>query len=112
MDFVTLPTQNWELTLFLYKFQHSIATQLGSDFNFYILLSSAQNYSIIIHDSNYYLFATNQATIPHILLTMDDNKSQIIIVKVIHHRRMNMPDRPCEFSIHGNLFNSRTTTAV
>ena len=112
MDFVTLPTQNWELTLFLYKLQHSIATQLGSDFNFYILLSSAQNYSIIIHDSNNNLFATNQATIPHILLTMDDNKSQIIIVKVIHHRRMIMPDQPCEFSIHGNLFNSRTTTAV
>ena len=80
-----------------YSLQY-IAFQSEDKFDVHFGLKKGQNYSIIIHDPNYYLFTVNPETIPNIILTMDDSKSQIVSLKAIYHQIMNKPEQPCESS--------------
>ena len=79
----TLNESFWaeEITTFYagksYSLQY-IAFQSEDKFDVHFGLKKGQNYSIIIHDPNYYLFTVNPETIPNIILTMDDSKSQIV----------------------------------
>ena len=76
---------------------NNIATQEGDDFNLLISLKSGQNYSIFIHDPNYYLLTTNPELIPKILLSMDDSKNQIVSIQATYQKKM---DKPKQLSLH------------
>jgi hypothetical protein len=67
-------------------------------YSFRIHFNPGQNYSVFIHDPNFYMNTTNPEIIPHIFLNMDDGQSQMISLKTTYHHMMNKPQQPCESS--------------
>ena len=65
-------------------------------YEFQIYLKPGQNYSLFIHDPNFYVLTLNPETIPRILLTMEDRNSQMIYLKTTYHQMMDKPEQPCE----------------
>jgi len=83
-------------TLFAGK-SYSVKTIYKEDEDnwFYIHLKTGQNYTILIHDPDFYLFTVNPDTIPKISLTMEDGKSQGIYIKAVYHKKMDKPNHSC-----------------
>ena len=67
-------------------------------YGFKIYLKPGQNYSLFIHDPNFYVSSLNPETIPGIFLNIDDKKSQIIYLKTTYHHLMDKTNQPCESS--------------
>ena len=71
----------------------------GDGYFFNIYLNPGQNYSVFIHDPNFYVFSSNPEVFPKIVLHIDDNQSQFIYLKTTYQNMMNKPKQPCEPSI-------------
>ena len=68
----------------------------NNDLGLNIHFQNGQNYTFFTHDSDFYIFTLNPATVPHIQLTIDDPKNQwIYYIKAIYHKRMNKPNDNC-----------------
>ena len=65
---------------------------------FALSFKKSQNYSIFIHDSNYFMFTHNPDTVPRIRLTMDPSMDQLVYIKPIYHQMINKPEHRCESS--------------
>ena len=72
---------------------------IGTDSKIFSLsLRKSQNYTIFIHDTNYFMFTHNPDTVPRIQLIMDRSMTQLVYIKAIYHQMMDKPEHPCESS--------------
>ena len=62
---------------------------------FRIHFKPGRNYSIFIHDPNYYIFTFNPETIPKIEIMIEDSRSAFIYVKAVYHHNMDRPEQHC-----------------
>ena len=68
------------------------------DYGFIIGLKPGYNYSVFIHDPQFYILTLNPGTIPHILLYVDDKKSRSIYFTTTYQKMMDKPKKRCESS--------------
>ena len=56
------------------------------------------NYTILIHDPDFYVFTIIPNIIPKIKLNFEDSRSQLIYIDATYHQKMDRPSRPCTSS--------------
>ena len=65
------------------------------EYSFAIDLKYGLNYSVFIHDPDFYVFTLNPDTIPRSLIFMDDSLDRYSYIKATYHQKMNKPDNLC-----------------
>ena len=70
------------------------ATEDG-EYAFAIDFKSGLNYSIFIHDPDFYVFTVNPDTIPRSHISMDDSQDRYSYIKATYHKKMNKSGSPC-----------------
>jgi hypothetical protein len=75
-----------------YEVGSSAAKSLHIDFK------KGFNYSIYIHDPQFFVITINPQTIPHIFLSLEDLASYIVYLVPIYHHMMDKPTEKCESS--------------
>ena len=91
------------ITIFHPGKYHSIQTYYSEDnedgeYVFVIDFKYGLNYSIFIHDPDFYVFTVNPDTIPRSLISMDDSLDRYSYIKATYHKKMNKPDSLCRSS--------------
>ena len=75
-------------TLFNYQFGEEVK----------ISLDPSLNYTVLIHDPNFYFPNLNPETLPSLVTTIDNSQVQLFWVKVSYHKLMNKKSRQCNSS--------------
>ena len=65
------------------------------EYSFAIDFKSGLNYSIFLHDPDFYVFTLNPDTIPKSLISMDDSLDRYSYIKATYHKKMNKSGSPC-----------------
>ena len=61
-----------------------------------LFFKESLNYTILIHDPNYFIYTNNPDTVPQVRLSMDDSKAQLVYIKAVYHQMMDKPEHRCE----------------
>ena len=76
-------------TLSKYEFHENLAVDLNPSLN----------YSIFVHDPNFFVANFVPETIPYLLFTFDDTQSQAVWIKATYQNFMDKEDKHCIASI-------------
>ena len=73
-------------------------SQIGNYFNVSIQLNVMLNYTIYIHDPDFFVFSINPDTVPSVRLTMEDSLAQYVYIKATNYDLMDRNGQHCDHS--------------
>ena len=63
-----------------------------------IYLKNGFNFTVFIHDKDYFIPTANPDVMPHILLTMDQVSTKLAYLKPVYYQMMDKPDHRCQLA--------------
>ena len=74
--------------------------ELGSEFSHSLTLdlNKSLHYHILINDPKFFISTANPKTMPHILLSMNDDESAFVYIDAVYHKILDRPGQHCEAS--------------
>ena len=63
-----------------------------------IYFEKGRNYTVLVHDPNFFLYTVNPDTIPQVRISIDDSKSHYVYIKAIYHVLLDKLENPCQVS--------------